>query len=176
MGRNFVADIAKLVSAKKMCFNWDPKITHISNVVETTDWRLDVHRDLSHDGYAIAHVQANKNAKSPVAKAFLKKVNKSGSGSHKTTHKNFTTIRFSQTNFNLASFQTALENAKEGEYIDLAEGEIAGASGSGSMDNYGSSVATGQGDYHGAGQNPDYSGSSTAVQDGTVVWEYDEET
>ena len=95
-----------------MCFEWGPTTTHISNVLSTEDLRVDVHKDISNPGWAIANVQVNNGAKDPAAKALLKQGN---TGPHKTTHKNVASIRYSQTNYDNDAFQHALEKAKQAD-------------------------------------------------------------
>ena len=90
------------------------------------DLRVDVHKDISNPGWAIANIQVNKGAKDPAAKELLKKGN---TGAHKTTHKNVASIRYSQTNYDNVAFQQAIEKAKQanGGMIEIETGEASGS-------------------------------------------------
>ena len=108
--------LSTLATSAKLVFEWGESSTSKSNVIKTQDLRCDVHRNLSHPGWAIARIQVNKDAKDPGAKEFLRKGNK-GSG-HKTTHKNLAEIPFSQTNFDETEFQKKIADAWRGSGAD----------------------------------------------------------
>lgn len=129
MSKKIFQQLSKQASAPKMCFEWGPTTTHISNVLNTVDLRIDVHKDISNPGWAIANIQVNQGAKDPAAKELLKKGN---TGAHQTTHKNVASIRYSQINYDNVAFQQAVEKAKQadGATITVETGEPLG-SGSG---------------------------------------------
>ena len=84
MSKKIFQQLSMQATVQKMCFEWGLTTTHISNVLNTVDLRVDVHKDISNPGWAIANIQVNKGAKDPAAKDLLKKGN---TGAHKTTHK-----------------------------------------------------------------------------------------
>ncbi|PVH68863.1 hypothetical protein DL98DRAFT_599148 [Cadophora sp. DSE1049] len=94
---------------------------------------------------AILKVQVNQGAKDHGAKDFLKKDN-TGSGSHKTTHKVVTSIRFSQDKLNFPAIVAAVENAHNtiGREITIEPLEPVESYGDGSGTNDGPSVVPGQ--------------------------------
>ena len=140
MSKKIFQQLSKQATASKMCFEWGATTTHISNVLSTEDLRVDVHKDISNPGWAIANVQVNKGAKDPAAKALLMKGN---TGSHKTTHKNVASIRYSQTNYDNDAFQHALEKAKQADGITITL-ETEESSGSGYDKRGKSSKSSGQ--------------------------------
>jgi hypothetical protein len=114
-------------------------------VLHTVDLHVDVHKDTSNPGWAIAHVQVNKGAKDPAAKKLLKKGN---TGAHKTTHKNVASIHYSQTNYNNDAFQQAIEKAKQadGGMITIQTEEASGTGyGNSYVSNAESSITSAQG-------------------------------
>ena len=68
MRKKIFKQLSKQATASKMCFEWGPSTTHISNVLNTVDLRVDVHKDISNPGWAIANIQVNKGAKNPAGK------------------------------------------------------------------------------------------------------------
>ena len=127
-----------------MVFQWGESSTSRSNIVRTADLRIDVHKDFSNPGYAVAKLQVNKEAKDPAAKEFLKKGNK---GAHKTTHKNLAEIRYSQVNFDEGEFARQIAEAWMYPTAEPSQGETVESSGSG----YGPS-GSGSYDGHAAGE------------------------
>jgi hypothetical protein len=152
--------LSKLVNANKLVFEWGETTTSKSNVLKTTELRVDVHRDFSRPGYAIAKIQVNKGAKDPGAKDFLRKGNK---GSHKTTHKNLAEIRFSQVEFNEEDFKRQIADAWKFARTESSQGETGESSGGGWQAGDGQA-----GDGHAAG-----GAAGGAVGGGERVWEWD---
>jgi hypothetical protein len=127
--------LSKLVTPKKLVFEWGENSTSRSNVIKTDDLRCDVHRNLSYPGWAVAKIQVNKEAKDPGAKEFLRKGNKGSA--HKTTHKNLAEITYSQIDFDEAKVRRQIADAWKAAAADddnVGEGSSSqgGAGGSGS--------------------------------------------
>lgn len=126
MSKKLFQQLSKQATVSKMCFEWGPTTTRISEVLSTEDLRVNVHRDISNPGWAIANIHVNKGAKDPAAKALLQKGN---TGAHKTMHQNVASIRYSQTNYDNVAFQQAIEEAKQADdaTITIETGESSGS-------------------------------------------------
>ena len=104
-----LADIAR-ANTDKLTKKLPDGATSKSNVIKTTNLRVDVHQYSKDANKALAKVQANAGATDASVKDYIKSGNK-GSGSHKGTHKVITEIAFDRTAFDAEDFAKKIEEA-----------------------------------------------------------------
>jgi hypothetical protein len=106
-----LADIARS-SADKLTKTLPDGATSKSNIIKTTNLRVDVHQDSKDVNKALARVQANAGATDSTVKDYIKSGNK-GSGGHKGTHKVIAEIPFDRTAFDAEDFASKIEETAQ---------------------------------------------------------------
>ena len=105
-----LADTARK-NADKLVKPLPDNVTSKSNVVKTTNLRIDIHQSSTDPDKAVARIQANAEATDKTVQNYIKSGNKGGPGSHKGTHKNITEIQFKRADFDVEEFAKKIEDA-----------------------------------------------------------------